>query len=268
MLDRRTNDERRILERFSGEPPGGVMPTDGLAASQRASTSVLVLVYQGKRDATVVLDALTQLGVGCLPLDWHRAGSFVAHCDRDGVRSFPRYFSDMLRERQTAAANVVAVPVHADEFFAVMRLGAFEVPAGELVFAILGRRRANEDAAASYLEEFGVEELSLSTLGGDAADWMMLRAFELPQTRSIISAYLSLTRAHQVELMLDQLRAKPGRFFEKMLAPFGMEPGSRGQVARDFMLQGGNEDKLAAWVREMAQYRLSRWHEDGWEGVD
>ena len=252
MLYARTANENALTELFR--------PSAALREAPPIGGSCLVVLYQGRRDCDLVLNGLAERRIAYLPPEWYSAETVARHLAANQHPSMSAYLAALL----SSFPETVAIPVHYTEFFPLARLGVFEPAPANCTFAMLARRRGVDEAAASYLDETGLENVTLADLDEDVFAWLLDRSFTIPQQREILRSYMDARRLNSLEMRMEQCRATPRAFYDRLLKNLSLVDDaerSDGGIDADRRQQ---EVKVASWLQDRTEQMVQGWMRSGW----
>ena len=251
MLYDRTANEIALSRLFREYKRSGAAPFVG---------NCLVLLYSSRRDCDLVLEGLAELNVAYLPPEWYEIETVARHQEANPHGSLSSYLSSLL----AAFPDTVAIPVRYGEFFALARLGLFEPPPRGATFALLQRRRGVDEAAAAYLDETGVEDLTLGELTDESFAWLLDRSFTLPQQREVVRSFMDARRLNNIDMRMEQWRGTPHAFYDRLLKHVSVAA----EVEASEMSKDGDrrqiEQKIVGWVRDRFAQTVQAWTTGGW----
>ena len=251
MLYARTPNETALRELFGDAKPGEGTPIAG---------SCLILLYESRQDCDLVLEGLGERDIAYLPPEWYLAETVARHQETNPHSSITAYLTSLL----SSFPETVAIPIHYGEFFSLVRLGLFEPPPRDATFALLMRRRGVDDAAAAFLNETGMETVTLGALDDDVFTWLLDRSFTIPQQREVVRSYMDARRLNNLEMRLEQWRITPRAFYDRLLKRVALVDGNEQPDATHDADRRQRELKLVGWLQDRTVQMVQGWMHDGW----
>ncbi|MDX8349281.1 hypothetical protein SLH49_14940 [Cognatiyoonia sp. IB215446] len=252
MLYNRSDNERALNRLFSEH-------TD-LPQLNLLTVPVTYIIHFSPRDVSILRQSALNLIENFLPPDWYDVGVVAQQMETTPASSL----GALLKTRLEAITTSAIIPIHAEDFFACERLGAFQITLGEMGFNVLGRRLMHEIATSNFIDEGRLGHKSLAELTQDDFIWLFERAFTVSQQRSVVTTYSDAIYSAHVPLSFDTWRREPSEAFIRYFRKLSLDFEGAEATNPEPMERSGREKQLANWFADRLRAQASQWNEVGW----
>lgn len=256
MLYDRTENERALDALFSQQ--------ETRTQADALSISLTFLIYFSLRDVEILQKSIQSSFDQFLAPNWYSAPLISEQVQELGGISL----GDVLRRSLSGCRTGAIIPIHGADFFTSLRQNTFEAGLGKVHFHVLGRRSMHELAVANFIDERGLDDLSISDLTTVDFERIFEETFVISQQRGVVVAYSDAAFGPHISSTLDQWRRDRENYFPKYFHQVGVDfKVSENREVEPFARME-TEKHISNWFSDRLKAQTTAWNSTGWPIIE